>query len=179
MPQHNVRSAIPLTNQTDPNKFPPYQYHPYPRMMLQANGKPFTHRNGQPVVVQDEREEKAFRDSRPDAAHYVRPTERVQQIQDENERLKRLLAEHGIKDAPTSSPVITPSVQSLVQEQKAAEVEQVVEGSDGLDISSNDAGTGEGASSVAPVASDAKTAKPKLSERLKGLPKTLPPGGDS
>ena len=33
---HNIISAIPLTAQTDPNKFPAYEYREYPKMMLRT-----------------------------------------------------------------------------------------------------------------------------------------------
>ena len=38
----DIRDRIPRTPQTDPNKFPPYVYRPYPKMMKDEDGKPKT-----------------------------------------------------------------------------------------------------------------------------------------
>ena len=59
----DIRNSLPRTPQTDPNKFPDYEYRPYPRMMTREEGKkkvPYTDDAGNPVIVQSEAEEKAF-----------------------------------------------------------------------------------------------------------------------
>lgn len=60
----SILHAIPHTAQTDPNKFPPYQYRPYPRQMTHiVNGKPvpYTGPDGRPVEVNDATEEAQFK----------------------------------------------------------------------------------------------------------------------
>lgn len=59
----DIRKNLPMTPQTDPNKFPPYEFRPYPRMMTQEIGKkkvPYKGPDGNPVIVQNAGEEKLF-----------------------------------------------------------------------------------------------------------------------
>lgn len=56
----DIRDQMPRTPQTDPNKFPTYQYQPYPRMLKDEDGKPYKHKNGQYVIVDSAVEEAAF-----------------------------------------------------------------------------------------------------------------------
>jgi hypothetical protein len=57
----DIRDQMPRTPQTDPNKFPAYKYHPYPRMMKDERGEPFKTKAGQFVIVNSAEEEAAFR----------------------------------------------------------------------------------------------------------------------
>jgi len=61
----DIRDHLPKTAQTDPNKFPPYEYRPYPRMMKDENGKPLKNAIGQPVIVNSEVEEVTFLGKEP------------------------------------------------------------------------------------------------------------------
>lgn len=55
---HDIRQQIP---QFSANFFPPYEYHPYPRMMVnKETGKPYKDNANNNVIVQDEHEEKVF-----------------------------------------------------------------------------------------------------------------------
>jgi len=57
-PIHDIRQQIP---QFSANYFPPYEYRPYPRMMVnKETGKPYLDKTRKPVIVQDEHEEKLF-----------------------------------------------------------------------------------------------------------------------
>lgn len=66
----DIRDHLPKTAQTDPNKFPAYEYRPYPRMMKDEKGKPRLGPSGNPVVVNSAEEERAFlgKDEAPHAA---------------------------------------------------------------------------------------------------------------
>lgn len=60
MALRDIRHLMP---QQDPNRFPNYEYQPYPRMMTyeDENGDKKPHLRGtQPVIVNSEEEEKAF-----------------------------------------------------------------------------------------------------------------------
>lgn len=64
----NLLGAIPMTDQTDPRKFPPYEHIEFPKMMLQEDGKPYMDKaSGEPIVVLDADEECEFREENPDA----------------------------------------------------------------------------------------------------------------
>lgn len=64
----NLRGAIPLTKQTDPNEFPAYEHIEYPKMMLQEGGKPYIDAaSNEPIVVLDPDEEREFRAENPEA----------------------------------------------------------------------------------------------------------------
>lgn len=67
---HDIRSQIPLTDQTNPAKFPQYDFKKYPKMMLDEKGKPYLNAAKQPVIVQDEKEEIQFKGDhhKPDTA---------------------------------------------------------------------------------------------------------------
>lgn len=58
---HDIRSQIPLTDQTNPGKFPQYEFREYPKMMLDGKGKPYLTAAKTPVIVHDEREETRFK----------------------------------------------------------------------------------------------------------------------
>lgn len=68
---HDIRQNLPRLPQNDPNRYPPYQYKPYPRMMTrEVDGKKIPYRDvaGRPVVVKDATEEAHFlskHDDRP------------------------------------------------------------------------------------------------------------------
>lgn len=58
MPVHDIRHMIPQFNA---NHFPQYKFEPFPKMMInKETGKPFLDARKQPVIVQDEHEEKLF-----------------------------------------------------------------------------------------------------------------------
>lgn len=62
----DIRKNLPLTPQTDPNKFPMYEFRPYPRMMTYEEGKkkiPYKGADGHPVIVNSAGEEQAFMES--------------------------------------------------------------------------------------------------------------------
>lgn len=110
---NSITHAIPLTAQTDPNKFPRGDYQPYPRMMVQMDGKPFLNSNGRdPVIVHNEDEESEFRAAHPgevrdNVANAADMQDEIAQLRAENARLK---AEKG-GDKPSTSA----SVSSLVK----------------------------------------------------------------
>ena len=64
MARRDIRENLPRTPQTDINKFPEYNYQPYPRMMTKIQGDkkvPYLNNSGQPVVVNSLAEENAFK----------------------------------------------------------------------------------------------------------------------
>lgn len=113
---NSITHAIPMTPQRDPNNFPRGEFQPYPRMMVQKSGKPFTGPNGSdPVIVQNEDEEDAFRAAHPgevrdNIASAVDDRNELIKLREENARLRG--EQSGA--APKSSQPQT-SVSSLVK----------------------------------------------------------------
>jgi hypothetical protein len=60
---HDIRQSIPFTDQTNPGKFPQYEFRAYPKMMIDEKGKPYLNAAKQPVVVNDSHEEKSFKEA--------------------------------------------------------------------------------------------------------------------
>lgn len=97
MRQHNITSAIPRTDQTDPAKFPPYEYQEFPKMLLGKDGKNIVNQQTlEPFVFQNEEELEEFLDANPVIAEEVRETSisPTQRLEMENETLRKLLAEN-------------------------------------------------------------------------------------
>lgn len=62
----DVRSHIAFWDQTNPAKFPPYEFNEYPKMMLDPNGIPYADEaSGEAIVVYDEDEEREFAAEHP------------------------------------------------------------------------------------------------------------------
>lgn len=105
---HDIRYAIPLTDQTNPGKFPQYEYRPYPRMMLDEKGKPYLNAAKQPVVAHDEHEEKLFQAKyhKPEAASIDVSasgvsTSAIAKLANESDEIVKLRAElAALKAAP-------------------------------------------------------------------------------
>lgn len=57
---HDIRSAIPFCDQTNPAKFPQYAFRPYPKMPHDESGKPYMKADKSFVVVNDAQEEALF-----------------------------------------------------------------------------------------------------------------------
>lgn len=60
----DIRKSLPQTAQNDRNKFPEYNYQPYPKMMTKIVGDkkvPYLNASGQPVIVNDATEESQFK----------------------------------------------------------------------------------------------------------------------
>lgn len=76
----DIRQNIPRTAQTDPNKFPTYNYQPYPRMMTKIIGDkkvPYLNASGQPVIVNDATEEAQFKVKHGQAVDVEEPAKTV------------------------------------------------------------------------------------------------------
>ncbi len=116
---NSITHAIPLTAQTDPNKFPKGDYQPYPRMMVRASdGKPFYDATGRiPAIVQNEDEEADFRAAHPGEVRDNVPN--AADMQDELTKLRaenaRLKGQHGEQKAETRA-----TVSSLVKPREDA-----------------------------------------------------------
>lgn len=97
MRQHNITSAIPRTDQTDPAKFPPYEYQEFPKMLTGKDGKNICNKQTlEPLIFQNEEELEQFLDENPVIAEEVRETQisPTQRLEMENETLRKLLAEN-------------------------------------------------------------------------------------
>lgn len=88
MLQSSIRSAIPLTDQTNPDKFPAYEYRPFPRMMLKSSKEPFRDSVGNAIVVHDQEEEDAFLLEHPDAVRPVEFKRTAADLRSENETVR-------------------------------------------------------------------------------------------
>lgn len=123
MALNSITHAIPLTAQTDPNKFPKGDYQPYPRMMVRkGDGKPFVDASGRnPVIVQNEDEEAEFR-----AAHDGEVRDNVASAADIQGELVALRAENArLKEAAGGAKEAAP---------KGAPVSSLVRDKDGDDV---------------------------------------------
>lgn len=110
---HDIRGSIPLTDQTNPAKFPQYEFREYPKMMLNEHGSPHLDKAGHPVVVGSRDEEDEFRQKNPKAASTVSiavpaaGNSEVARLEAENEKLKKLLAEKKALEAELAAPAAT------------------------------------------------------------------------
>lgn len=108
-----VINAIPRTNQTDPSKFPTYEYRPYPCMVKnKKDGKPYIDKEtNQIAYVNDEDEEREYLAAHTDAM-IKRGSEGVSAEAfdaqaDENAKLKARIVEleavQGAKPTPVAA----------------------------------------------------------------------------
>ena len=97
MRQHNINSAIPRTDQTDPAKFPPYEYQEFPKMLVGKDGKNVVNpQTLEPILFHNEQELEEYFDANPVIADEVRQASltQAQKLGMENDVLKKLLAEN-------------------------------------------------------------------------------------
>lgn len=80
MARRDIRENLPRTPQTDVNKFPEYNYQPYPRMMTKIVGDkkvPYLNASDQPVIVNDATEEAQFKVKHGQAVDAEEPAKTV------------------------------------------------------------------------------------------------------
>ena len=108
---HDIRSAIPLVDYTNPAKFPPYMFREYPKMPLLDGNKPIVIDDaGGVLVFYDAADEVEFKDMNPEIADEIERNqpakqahERLQDLESEVEELRRKLRAAGIEaDEPRS-----------------------------------------------------------------------------
>lgn len=111
----NVKSAIPLTDQTNPNKFPKIEFREYPKMMLKEGNKPFIDpTTRQPVIVNSAEEEDEFRAAHDNVITITSQADQLAELRAENERLQRLLkGEAGASDEDESEAAQAPAGNAL------------------------------------------------------------------
>ena len=105
---HDIRSAIPLVDYTNPAKFPPYMFREYPKMPLLDLNKPIViDESGGVLVFYDATDEVEFKEMNPEIADEIERNapakqiaERYAALEEEVEELKKKLAEAGIETAP-------------------------------------------------------------------------------
>lgn len=98
-PLRDIRRQLPQLPQNDPNRYPAYQYKPYPRMMTrEVDGKKMPYRTaaGQPVIVKNEAEEKAFLDKHGDQPKAAQPAAQ--------QEAPRMTALEPVASAPAEEP---------------------------------------------------------------------------
>lgn len=95
MRQHNITSAIPRTDQTDPAKFPQYEYQEFPKMLVGKDGKNICNQYQEPIVFQNEEEVDDYLEKHPEVADEIRENAvSARGLEMENDVLKKLLAEN-------------------------------------------------------------------------------------
>jgi hypothetical protein len=100
---HDIRDQIPRTDQTNPAKFPQYEFRPYPKMMNDENGKPYVKADKSCVVVNDAAEEAMFHaDPKRFGAIIKTVAPAVSALIGETEEVKQLKAELAALKASTS-----------------------------------------------------------------------------
>lgn len=101
---HDIRSAIPLYDPTNPAKFPPYVFREYPKMPLLDGNKPiFIDEQGTVLQFYNEEDEAEFMEANPEVAEEIErnapakvASERLAAAEDEIAELRRKLEEAGI-----------------------------------------------------------------------------------
>lgn len=69
---HDIRSAIPMVDYTNPAKFPPYKFREYPKMPLLDNNLPIViDEAGGVLVFYDAADEVEFKDNNPEIADEI------------------------------------------------------------------------------------------------------------
>jgi hypothetical protein len=93
---HDIKSAIPLTDQTNPSKFPPYEHQEFPKMLVGKDGKNILGSDGEPRMFTDEDEVEEFLEANPELAEEIRANapDAASRLAQENKVLKDLLAEN-------------------------------------------------------------------------------------
>lgn len=114
----NILGAIPMTDQTDPRKFDGYEFIEYPKMMLQADGKPYIDTaSNEPIVVLDADEERQFRDENPDTLDTgAAPSSALDAAErSELERLRKMYDSSADPTAKAESVKEAPAPNKLVE----------------------------------------------------------------
>lgn len=106
---HDIRAALPFTDQTNPAKFPQYEFRAFPKMLLDDGGKPILGPDKAAIVARDESEYNALR-----AKHYKAPVSvdvastgvtngAIAKLTNESEEIAKLRAElAALKAAPVA-----------------------------------------------------------------------------
>ena len=103
---HDIRSAIPLVDYTNPAKFPPYQFREYPKMPLLDGNRPIVVDDaGAILVFYDAADEVEFKEMNPEIAEEIdrnappkAMAERFQAMEDEISELRERLRAAGIEE---------------------------------------------------------------------------------
>lgn len=87
---HDIRQSIPLTDQTNPGKFPQYEFRAYPRMVSDDAGKPILGPDKAALIANSEDEYNALR-----AKHHTPsvPSAGVASLTVDNDEVAKLRAE--------------------------------------------------------------------------------------
>lgn len=129
-----VINAIPRTNQTDPAKFPPYVYQPYPRMIKnKKDNSPYIDQEFNAIaIVYDEDEEREFLANHPDACvtkagvslaadlkeSQDKTEKQAKEIEDLKAQVAALIAMNTPKANPVPSGLSVPVQQPMVARKK-------------------------------------------------------------
>lgn len=103
---HDIRSAIPLVDYTNPAKFPPYVFREYPKMpLLDGNAPIIIDESGGVLVFYDAADEVEFKDMNPEIAEEIERNapakayaDRIASQESEIEDLRARLRAAGLAD---------------------------------------------------------------------------------
>lgn len=92
---HNILSAIPWTDQTNPAKFPPYEYREFPTMLADKQGKNICNERDEPLIFQDQEQLDDYLEAHPDVVERLyKPMSEADRLEQENTVIRKLLAEN-------------------------------------------------------------------------------------
>lgn len=111
---HDIRYAIPLTDQTNPSKFPQYEFRPYPAMPKDEHGKPYVKADKTFVVVNDAAEEALLHADPKRFGAIVKTSvpasgatsSNIAALANESEEVAKLRAELAALKAAQAAPVV-------------------------------------------------------------------------
>lgn len=118
---HDLRTAIPLVDYTNPAKFPPYLFREYPKMPLLAGNRPIViDESGGVLVFYDASDETEFKGLNPELAEEIEnnaPTKALAdlvaskdaEIEDMRARLRKAGLDDGKKPANALAAAVRPS----------------------------------------------------------------------
>lgn len=109
---HDIRSAIPLVDYTNPAKFPPYKFREYPKMPLLDNNLPIIiDESGGVLVFYDAADEVEFKDNNPEIADEIERnapakalSDRLADQEEELNNLRAMLQRAGIEAPEKAKP---------------------------------------------------------------------------
>lgn len=110
---HDIRSAIPLVDYTNPAKFPPYVKREYPKMPLLDNNRPIViNESGDVLIFYEAADEAEFREMNPEIVEEIdrnapekSVADRIVSQANEIDNLRAKLRAAGIEDEETAKSV--------------------------------------------------------------------------
>ena len=136
---HDIRSAIPMVDYTNPAKFPPYTFREYPKMPLLDNNRPIViNEAGTVLLFYDAADEVDFKADNPELAEEIERNTPARAIADviaaqetEIEDMRARLRAAGL-DTPARKKPVPNALANAVRNEDRPETTDAPEKAEGL-----------------------------------------------